>query len=141
MKRNLQILKLGGQAIGISIASGAAIAVVITVLMNIGLTSLVINGQIAESDTAFIVFIIRAVSVMIGGMIASALAKEKILITIGITAIGYLLIVVALGIIFYDGSFRNFISGVISVAVGAVCACVLRLKTPRKKKHSVKYLK
>lgn len=141
MKRNLQMLKLGGQAIGISIAAGAAIAVVITVLMSIGLTSLVINGQIAESDTAFIVFIIRAVSVMIGGMIASALSKEKILITIGITAIGYLLIVVALGIIFYDGLFQNFVSGMISVAVGAVCACVLRLKTPRKKKHSVKYLK
>jgi len=141
MKCNLHMFKTGGRSVTLSVVIGVAIAAVISLLLNMGLTSLVMNGHIEANDTAFFVFAIRAVSVIAGGLVAAALAREKMLLLIGLTSIGYLLLLIGLGIIFYDSSFLNFGSGVISAAVGAACACVLKLKAPRKKKHSVKYKK
>lgn len=139
MKRNLHMFKTGGQSVVISVVVGMLVALVVSVLLNIGLTSLVMNGYIAENGTTVFVFLSRAISVITGGLLTSSLAKEKILLVIGLSAVGYLMILIGLGIVLFEGSFHNFGSGVLSVAAGVACACIMKLKPPSKKKHSVKY--
>lgn len=141
MKYNLRMFKSGGRSVAFSVLAGVIAAVVISLLLNMGLTSLVMKGHVEEKGTKIFMFLIRAVSVMVGGMVATALSKEKLLLVIGLTSVAFLVILVGLGIIFFENAFHNFGGGALSVATGAACACVLKLKVPTKKKHSVKYRK
>lgn len=141
MKQNVHFLKKGGRSIGISVLIGVAMALAVSGLLSVGLTSLLMNGHVELNGTVIIVFLIRALSVLAGGLLASALSEGKHLAVIGLVAVGYLLILLGLGIVLYDGSFRNFGGGVLSAAAGGASACLIKLKPPAKRKHSFRYAK
>ena len=138
MKHNLHAHKTGGSSAALAIIVGTLTTCLISFLLTIALTGLVMNGYIEKNETDVFVFFIRAISVMIGSLLASALSKEKILLTIGLTTGIYLMILLLLGFIFYNNAFRNFGAGVISALVGGACASIIKLKLPIKKKHFVK---
>ena len=141
MKHNDHIRKKGGRATWLTVLIGVGVALACSALMSAGLTSLVMNGHVELKDTAVVVFIIRALSALVGGLLASSLTKEKFLLVIGLTAAGYLLVLLGLGITVFDGSFRNFGGGVLSAIAGGTSACMIRLKPPARKKHAYKYIK
>lgn len=122
-----------------AIVIGIVAATIISVLLTVGLTSLIMNGTIGEVTTGPYIFIIRTVASAIGCLVGTTLMKGKYLFIAGAIALGYLAVLVGMGIILYDGSFNNILSGAVSVLLGGVIACVAVLKPLKKSKHTVRY--
>lgn len=139
MKYNIRVPKAGGSSVGLGITIGVFAACLAGFLLTIALTSLVMNGSVDKNETDLFVFVIRAISVILGSLITTSFTKTKHLLMIGLTMVGYLLIQLILGFVIFNDSFHNFGIGVISTLLGGVCACIIKLKMPLKKKHFVKH--
>lgn len=141
MKRMAYKPKNISKSMTTGVCSGIGIALLISMLLTSGLTSLIINEKTGEGVNGMFVFVIRALSVFLGGIIATGIYQEKNLPVIGFTALGYLVILLGLGIVLYDGSFKNFGIGIVSVLVGALIAWAIRLRPKTKSKYLKKYTK
>lgn len=139
MKKHLTKKANASLSTGIVLGTGAAI--LISILLTAVLTSIVLNGRIGESGVNNYVFVIRAVSVLVGCMISTILINNKHLLVIGLTALGYLIIIIGWAIVLYNGSFHSFASGLVSVLLGAVGASIIKLKPPKKSTHKLKQRK
>ncbi len=118
-----------------SVAIGVAAGMVVSMLLLLLLTSLVMNGSVGEDRTQSFIFAIRAVGGFAGCMLATVAAKKQHLLVSGVTAGIYLIALLAVGIVFYEGSFADFGSGLLSVLIGCGIACISRLKPPAKGKY------
>lgn len=125
----------GNRSMLTGIAIGIAAALVIAFLLTVGLTSLLIRGKLVENVTGILVFAIRTISVLIGGLIGSSHSKGKYLQVISSTTLGCLIVLLGLGMIIYDGTFHHFGMGILSVFVGGVIACLIKLRPKRAGKH------
>ena len=139
MKRNKHTSSAVSHSTVTAIGIGVAIAVVLSTILSALLTSLVINGSIGENKTGIGIFAIRTLSVLLGGVAGAAIGKEKYLQTIGFITLGYLVILLGLGIALYDGSFQNFGSGVISTLIGGLVAYLIQMRPRGKRKHTARY--
>ena len=139
MKRNKLKTATANRSTISAIGIGVAISAILTGALSALLTSLVINGTTSENNAGIFVFMIRAISVLLGCLAGSSLVEGKMLITIGCTALGYLILLLAIGIIAYDGSFENFIGGAGSVLSGGLASCIIKLGGQRKTKPIARY--
>lgn len=141
MKLPLHTANANGNAFIRGITIGTVIAAAISFLLSMGLTSLIAKGSISESSPGVYIFIIRSLSVLAGCLLATWIVKEKNLQIIGIVSCLYLLILLGVGIIMYDGSFHNFGLGLLSVILGGGIACIIKLIPQKKKYHLPKFKK
>lgn len=107
---------------------GIIVSLVISMLLLTGVTSLIVDGKLNENVVAFFTFATRVIALLVGVLIGTGLIKQKHIIFAGVIALGYLIILITLGIVLYDGSFRNFGSGIVSVLLGSGAGCLIRLK-------------
>lgn len=112
--------------------AGILTALIIGLLLLTGLSSVLIKGTIKESAVGILLHIIRAIATLVGVLIGTGLVKEKIVVTSGAITLGYLLILLCLGVVIYDTSFRSFVQSAMSVAFGGTAACMFRLKLHNK---------
>ena len=133
--------KQGGNTFITGIGIGAAVAIILSALLTAALAGLIGNGKLAERAVDVSLPIIRFLSVLIGGLIGTSVSKEKVLPVIGGVSLGYLILLIALGIAIYDGSFHGFGLGVLSVGIGALAVTGIRLKANSKQKHRVRIRK
>ena len=141
MKRMAYKPKKISRSMATGVSVGIGIALLISVLLTSGLTSLVINGNTSENGSEVFVFAIRTLSIFLGGIIATGIYQEKNLPVIGFTAMGYLVVLLGLGIVLYDGSFQHFGSGILSVLVGGLLSCAIKMKPKAKSKYLKRYTK
>ena len=127
--------KATGSSVAFSVGIGAVAGMVVGILLLLLLTSLVMNGSVGEENTAPYIIIVRTIGGFAGCMLATVIARKKHLTVIALTGVVDLLLLLAIGIAFYDGSFTHFGSGLISVVIGCGAACMIWLKPPSKKKY------
>lgn len=139
MKKRIHTASTGKTAEVTAIVIGVVAALIISALLSVGLTSIIINGTVSEVTAGSYAFIIRTVASGVGCLIAAMLLNGKHLLIVTATALGYLAILVGMGIILYEGSFNNILSGVVSVLLGGAIACIAVLKPLKKSKHKVRY--
>ena len=136
MKRtHLSIVK--NMNIAICITAGLLAALFVSIILTIGLTSMIEKGKIS-GDGIFGSFLVRSIATVVGGLLSAGLSDKKLLLTIITTSAAYLLILLGIGIILFDGSFCNLWMGVFSVALGAVIALLIKLKPQTNRKKSVR---
>ena len=119
---------------------GLLTALVISVALTLGLTSLVQNGTLSENGSLG-VFLIRVIATFIGGLLGAGLADKRFLPVIGTIWAGYLLVLLGTGVILFDGTFHQFWQGVLSTAIGAAIALLIKLKPQSKSKKTIRYTK
>ena len=139
MKRNLNIGTQSGISEVLAIVIGVVVSLIVSVLLSAGLTNFVVNGTIKELSIGPYIFAIRMISVTVGCLIGAILIKGKYLLAIGAAALGYLAVMIGTGIVMYDESFKNVLSGVTSVLLGGVIACTVVLKPLKKTKVTTRY--
>lgn len=139
MKRKTFITKGKGHSTTSSILIGIGVSLVLSLLLSLLLTSLTVNGSITEDNGNLLVSAVRGLSVLIGSLIGAGIEKGKYIPVIGITSLGYLLVIMGVGILFYDGGFHGFGSGVISVLIGACVACILKIVRWSRPNRASKY--
>jgi len=84
------------------ILAGTALSLIISLLVTGWMTSLALNGRIGMEQMDVVIFFVRALSVMVGALVATGLYKEKMLMTVEITVGCYMLCIVALGILAFS---------------------------------------
>lgn len=122
-----------------AVIAGVVVSLMIGIILTLGLTSLVMNGTINDAGAGNWTFVIRTVASAIGCLAGVMLIKKNYLLIAGAVALGYLVMLIAIGIVVYDGSFDNIISGTTSVLLGGVISCLLVLKPLKKSNHVVRY--
>ncbi len=118
---------------------GIAAASAVGFLLVAGLTSLIMKGTLGEANTELYVFAVRMTATALGCLISTILVKGKCLIITGAVALGYLAVLIGIGIAVYDGSFNNMFSAIVSVLLGGGIICAVVLKPLKKSKHKVRY--
>lgn len=126
MKQNHTIVG-SNKSIITCIGIGLASSIVISLVCTIGLSSLIQKGKINE-DGGLAILIIRTISAAAGCLFATSLYKKKTLPIIGAVCGGYFIVLLAVGLVFLDGSLYKVWQGILSVVVGAVIACLIKLK-------------
>ena len=140
MKKNKLNTSKTGQSLASAVAIGVIVASVLSVLLSALLSNVVLNGRLQETSVSAIVFVIRSISMLLGALIGGAILKKSFLPLVGFTAAGYLLVLLGIGIVFYDGSFKNFLSGIASVLIGGIAALFIIQRPKNKRNKSVKYI-
>lgn len=125
----------GNHSVTLSIVIGIVAALVVTFLLTGGLTSLLISGKLGESVTGILIFAIRTISVLLGGLIGSGYSNGRYLQVIALITLGYMVALLGLGMIVYNGTFHNLGMGILSVFVGSLIACLVKIKPKRAGKH------
>lgn len=139
MKRNKLAGIAANRSLTMAILVGEGVAVLLTGLLSALLANLVLKGATGEGQSGVWVFVIRAVSVLLGCLAGVWIGKDKYLMIIGIIALGYLALLIALCIILYDGAFGGITAGLASVLVGGILGLMPKLLPARKGKYSTKY--
>ena len=109
MKRNKLTISKGGRSSTSAIITGVIAASLISVLLTALAANLILNGQLGEKSAAAVSFTIRAISQLGGALIGALLLKRNYLKMVGFITAGYLLVLTGTGIVFFDGSFKNFL--------------------------------
>lgn len=125
----------GGSTIIKDIGIGIGVGIIISATLLLALTSLVLNGKINSDTSHKFVFGIRTAGAFAAAFVTTALFKKKHLQMIALTASVYLLILLAGGIVIYDGSFVGFGSGVLSMAIGSSIVYAIRMVPTEKRQH------
>lgn len=139
MKRNKLKRSGSSRSLSSAIVSGIGIALLLSVLLTALLASFILNGRLGENSVSVSIFVVRAISLLAGALIGAKILKHGYLKVVGFVALGYLLALIGTGIIFYDGSFKHFLPGVISVLTGGLIALVVLLKPTGSKIKIKKY--
>lgn len=138
MKLKSSIVATSGHSSLFGISTGIITAFIMSLILVLGMTSLIMGSNLGENNTTVFLLIIRAVSVLLGVLIGTGLAKVKCIVIAGVVLIGYLTALTGIGIILYDGSFYGFGLSIISATTGAVAGCLIRLKLqnrPQRRKN------
>lgn len=122
------------------IGLGLLTAMIISVVLTLGLTSLVEKGKLSENGN-FGVFLTRMIAVAAGGLVGAGLSDKKFLPIIIVTSSAYLIVLLAIGILLFDGSFHKMWLGVLSILIGAIIALLIKLKPQTNRKRAMRYTK
>ena len=112
----------------ISIIASVAISMVLTCLI----TGAIENKALGDSVVKSAIFGIRMVSVFTGCLIGLKSSKNRLVVA-GIVVGTYILVLLFLGVFFYNGTFQNFGAGIISCLIGALGALLIGMIHTKKK--------
>lgn len=115
---------------------GLITSLVLTVLFAGILTTLIINGMIAETQQRIYSDILRTVACTIGFIIAGKLAGNKIAVQILVCAGCYCAVILFIGLVILDGSLQNIGSLLLSVTVAILLACASCIRKPKHRRVS-----
>ncbi len=113
-------------AAGVSI--GTLVSLMLSVFLAMIIAALILNERIGERAIEYIAPIIMLLSTLTGCIIAGQLIDEKLAVASGVTGIIYLLILVGVGILFFDGGFHNLWTSILSIAIGCVISCAICIR-------------
>ncbi len=114
---------------------GAAVSIIIS-LVGSAIAAAAIHAQtIPQSSMQIVACIILLISSAVGCFAGGRVVGSKRALISGITAGTYLLVLIAITIVFFDGMFHNFWAGLACVAGGFVISCIICLKSNDGKYH------
>lgn len=125
----------------IVVVAGSFAAIITSLILILGLTSLMLKGSLNVSVAGVAVFTVRVLSVFVGCLIAGSMYKQKGALVIGSVVVIYLAVIISIGIVAFDGLVENFALGLLSALLGGVFALILRLIPKKRAFRSVRHIK
>lgn len=137
MKRNKLKVSKAGRSHTAAVITGVVIALVLSFLLTALMGNLILNGHSGENIAHASIFLIRTISVLVGALIGGLVLRHNYLKLVGFITAGYFVVLIGIGIVFYDGSFKSFLVGAVSVLVGGIAALLI-LQMPKSNMHKRK---
>lgn len=106
----------------VAVMIGIAISLFLATAFTAVITTLIANRTITADVQAYIIPVIHAVSIYIGGIIGKLLCSNKRFITEAICGAGYLLVLVVMNLLFSENGMHRIVSTLLGVIVGVICA-------------------
>ena len=116
---------------------GTIAAILISVILSAILVFIIQSKKTSDSVMPHL-FAIRFISVMLGALIGTQINNEKSLTEASLITGAYILILLCLGIMFFEGQFNQIVTGVLAGIGGGVLSCLIRLKSKKNKNHVYK---
>lgn len=110
------------------IGIGTLVSLLLSVILSMIIATLVLNERVGEVKIELMSRIVMLISSLFGCIIAIRLNGGKLAIVSGTTGIIYLLVLVGVGILFFDGGFHNIWTSILSVIVGCVASCAICIR-------------
>ncbi len=123
-KRNTESQTLSG-AIGI----GLAASILSLFLLGAVIATLILSEKITEENMRYFTFASLFVSSLIGCLLSCKKLASKYALAAGLSGLSFLLILVAVGILFFDGGFSNLLINSLAVLIGTAIACAICIST------------
>lgn len=115
------------------IVKGVVMALGLTVLSVAILAAMIQNESVSEMSAGLWISVTVIVSAMVGTIFAAVRIGERNAVVCGITALGYAFVLLAFGILFFDGDIRGVGSRLLTILVGAAIGCTISMKKSVKK--------
>ena len=118
-------------------------AIISSLIFSLILTLLVgklVGKKIIENNLSAVVNLVRVITGFLSCTVGIKLIKENALLNVSLISAGNILIMMALGILFFDGTFSGVGWGIVSVLIGALLALFLN-KFHKSNKITVKKYK
>lgn len=119
--------------VALEIIKGIVVALVLTLLSVAILAALIQNESASEKSTDIWISVTAILSVMIGTLLSAVRIGEKNAVICGITALGYGFILLAIGILFFDGNIRGIGGRLLAILVGGAIGCAISMKKSDKR--------
>ena len=116
---------------------GTIAAILISVILSAILVFIIQSKKTSDSVMPHL-FAIRFISVLLGALIGTQINNEKSLAEASLITGAYILILLCLGIMFFEGQFNQIVTGVLASIGGGVLSCLIRLKSKKNKNHVYK---
>ena len=116
---------------------GTIAAILISVILSAILVFIIQSKKTSDSVMPHL-FAIRFISVLLGALIGTQINNEKSLAEASLITGAYILILLCLGIMFFEGQFNQIVTGVLAGIGGGVLSCLIRLKSKKNKNHVYK---
>ncbi len=107
---------------------GVSISLLLSIVLAMLLAVLVVSERFSENSIKYAVPVITMIGTMIGSMVAGKKHNEKLAILAAAVGGIYLFLLVAVGVLFFDGGFHNLGLRLLSTAVGCVCSCAICIR-------------
>lgn len=120
---------------------GLLVAMLFTILGAAIGAAILNSGSIPENACSWISVIIWTISSFCGIMLSLKLTKDKMLLSAGITAAVYLLMLMAVNLLIFQQRFVGLWKGIIAVSVSFLVAILLNLNRPKVKRRKTGYRK
>jgi len=111
-------------------------SIVVSVVLTCIITNLLNKGKLEEKMLSVLTNGIRMFSVMVGCLVGVALSHRKQIMIAGVVSAAYILLLIMIGIILFEASFRKMGTGIISCVAGASAAIIIKsLQTKKRSIH------
>lgn len=114
---------------GRSIASGVGIGVLISVFISLilamAVAALIANDNLSENGMGYFALIIALISAAVGGIVSGKKVGGKYALATGLTGLLYCLVLICVGILFFDGEINSLWTSIVAITVGVVASCVI----------------
>lgn len=125
---NTKRMRTMSRSMPMGIVIGTFSAIGITLAFAAILASMIVNEQIGINSLQYCIFVITTISALAGSVTAGKYTNEKPAISCGIAALIYGLILMFVGILFFDGGFKGVWTSLISIVIGCLFACTICLR-------------
>ena len=119
------IIKKDERSMASGVAIGVLLSVMVSLLLAVGTAGLIINEKLSEGRIHYCALIITLISGTVGGFVAGKVVGSKYAVVTGLTGLVYWLVLIAVGILFFDGGFNMLWTSTAAIAVGVAASCVL----------------
>lgn len=126
-------------SIWISLLWGAVVALLISLIGSLLGTFLINTGSIQENAYPVIAIALWFVSSMIGSLVACKKASQQYLIVSALTVVGYLFVLIAVQILFFESQFGQMWKAILIGVAGIIPSILICSKTEGRKKAKIKY--
>lgn len=129
-----QSTQTGKMAIAVLI--GLAVSFVLSLLLSAIAAWAVSNGKLQENAIGTVIWPIQFLATAIGCLIATLLMGSMPAVVSGVCGGAYALMLIAVNILFLDGSMEGIGSGVLSVLCGICIPIILRLRNKKGRRRA-----
>jgi len=115
------------------VAKGILLAVIFTVISAAVYAILIQNQTVSEAGLGIWRSVTLGAAAMIGCLLAAGRIGEKRLVYSLITGGVFAFVLLAVGIVFLDGTITNIVGNVVAILIGSGISCLKAMKKPSKK--------
>ena len=124
MNKRSRVLK-EKQNMPVGIFIGVCIALALTFLFSALLALLIVHEHVNINKTGLFTFTITVISSLVSAVIAGKSTQAKPALSCGLSAIIYGLIILGIGILFFDGRLQGIWTSLVAIIIGYLGACTI----------------
>lgn len=113
---------------------GAIAAILLSLILAATVALMILNETVGEDALQYFTFAILVLSVFTGALTANKLVMRKYALVTAAVAAAYLVVLISVALLCFDGVLTGVLLGVLAVGVGGIASCAVCIRMNSKDK-------